>query len=694
MQQTVRVCLVGAGYVASRHLVALRDLPFVEVVGICDMDRRKAEELATRFKVANVFESLADMASARPQVVHILTPPASHCALTLQALEMGCHVFVEKPMAETVEECDRMIAGAREKRLVVSVNHSMRFEPPVTAALEHVARGHCGDILSAYYFRGSDYPPYAGGPRSAVYRQGSYPFRDLGVHAVYLLEAFLGPIKKLSERHFGTGNDPMLTFDEWRVSVEAERGRTGEILLSWNMHPLQNDLWVHGTRGILHVDAFLQRCHLYRTYPGPKQLHFIINGLLHGAASLVEIPSFVIRAATGKLKPSPGIYASVVAFHKSLAAGSPAPVPPEEGRRAVALVAEASRAADDDKDRIEAARQQERPAPARVLVTGAAGLLGSALTRRLRARGENPRVFLRRPAATGSAAEGLDAVYGSLGEPDAVDRAVAGVEVVYHVGAAMKGWREDFEAGTIWGTRNIVDACLKHGVKRLIYVSSLGVLDVAGHVDGVPVNEASPVEPNPDLRGLYTQTKLEAEGLVIAAIKDRGLEAVVIRPGQIFGPGTEKVTPNGVIKLAGQWIVAGSGKRLLPLVYVEDVVDGLLTAESAPAASGKVIHLIDPTPLSQNDYLKWCQPALGKTPIRRTPVAFLMFAGWMCDVLSGLMKRSLPLSRYKVRSLKPLSPADVSLAKQILDWTPAIGSKRGLELTFARFRSQDLPASR
>ena len=678
---------------ASRHLAALRDLPFVEVAGICDVDQRKAGEFASKFHIPGVYPSLAAMETAKPQVVHILTPPASHCALTLQALEMGCHVFVEKPMAETAEECDEMIASAREKGLVLSVNHSMRFEPAVLEALDHIAKGHCGEILSAYYFRGSDYPPYPGGRRSAVYRQGSYPFRDLGVHAVYLLEAFLGPPRSLSEKHFGTGNDPMLTFDEWRLSVEGESA-TGEVLLSWNMHPLQNDLWVQGTRGLLHVDAFLQRCLLYKTYPGPKQLHFIINGLRHGAASLVEIPSFVIRAATGKLKPSPGIYQSVQAFHNALAAGKPAPVSPEEGRRAVALVAEASRAADAEKDRIEAARERESPAPARILVTGAAGFLGSALTRRLRERGENPRVFLRRPVAPGAAAEGLDAVYGSLGEPDAVDRAVAGVEVVYHVGAAMKGWREDFEAGTIWGTRNVIDACLKHGVRRLIYVSSLGVLDHAGHVDGVPVTEASPVEPHPDFRGLYTQTKLEAERLVQAAITERGLEAVIIRPGQIFGPGAEKVTPNGVLKLAGQWIVAGNGNRLIPAVYVEDVVDGLIAAETAPTAPGKVIHLIDPAPLSQNDYMVWCKPALGKTPIRRTPVWFLMFGGWMCDVLTGVLKRPLPLSRYKVRALKPLSPADVSLAKQTLDWTPAVGSKRGLELTFERFRNQDLRASK
>lgn len=685
MQKTIRVGLVGAGYVASRHLIALRDLPFVELVGICDVDAKKASALAQQFNIPGVFSSLDAMGEARPQVIHILTPPDSHCALTLQALAMGCHVFVEKPMAETPEECDRMIAFAAQKGLTLSVNHSVRFEPPVLEALDIVGKGLCGDVLNVSYFRGSDYPAYRGGPRSAVYRQGSYPFRDLGVHALYLLEAFMGPIRSLSEQHYATGRDPLLTFDEWRATVEGEKA-TGQILLSWNMHPLQNDLWVQGTKGVVHVDAFLMQCRFYKTYPGPKQLHFIINGMRHAARSLVAIPSFVIGAATKKIKPSPGIYASVVAFHQALAAGKPAPVSPEEGRRAIALVASASAAADKEKDQIEAERERQTVAPARILVTGGSGFVGSALLKRLRKMGERPRVFLRRPAAAGSAAEELDAVYGDLGEPDAVDRAVAGVDVVYHVGAAMKGGPFEFEAGTIWGTRNMIDACIRHGVRRLVYVSSIGVLDHAGHPDGVPVNEQSPVEPHPEWRGAYSQTKLEAERLVLDAIRDRGLRAVIIRPGQIFGPGAELVTPNGVIRLAGQWIVAGGGKHSIPAVYIEDVVDGLLAAGSAPEADGKIVHLIDPVPLTQNQYLEWCKPALGKTPVRHWPVAFLMGAGWLCDILAGVLKRPLPLSRYKVRSLKPLSPADVSRARDTLGWTPAIGSARGLELTFGRFQ--------
>ena len=61
------------------------------------MASERAQQLATRFAIPKVYERLADMREARPDVIHVLTPPASHCKLTLEALGMGCHVFVEKP---------------------------------------------------------------------------------------------------------------------------------------------------------------------------------------------------------------------------------------------------------------------------------------------------------------------------------------------------------------------------------------------------------------------------------------------------------------------------------------------------------------------------------------------------------------------------------------------------------------------
>jgi 2-alkyl-3-oxoalkanoate reductase len=679
----IRVGLIGAGYVAFRHLKALADLPFVQIAAIADADEAKARELAGKFSVSKTYASAQAMLDAEKlDVAHILTPPSSHAPLTMSALDAGCHVFVEKPMADRAEDCERMIAKAEEKNLRLSVNHSARFEPPVLEALELVRQGFCGKVLSVHHVRGSDYPPYAGGPVPAVYRQGSYPFRDLGVHAFYLLEAFAGTLSDIRVEPAASGRDPMLTFDEWRIYGKAGIASVSAIL-SWNMQPIENSLWIHGERGTIHVDCFLQRCETHRTFPGPKQLNAVINGMAHSIGRLGHIPAYLFRVATGKAKPSPGIYNAVQAFHTALRDGGPVPVPAAEGLRMVRLIEAHSADSDSLKDELETARKDAPVKPAKILVTGASGFLGSALIRRLRQSEDSIRVFVRKPLPAGHAAGGLDAVYGDLGEPDAVMKAVEGVETVYHVGAGMKG---GFEAATLWGTRNILNACEKHGVKKLVYVSSMGILDHAGHPEGVPVDENSPLEPKPEERGAYSQTKLAAEGLVRDAMAAKRVSAVVIRPGQIFGPGAEGVAPNGVLALAGQWILAGGGGRHLPLVYVEDVVDGMIAAAQRPEATGEVIQLIDSTAVTQNEYLAWALPANPRAKLRRMPVWLLSFLAFGVEMMGRVMKRKLPLSRYKVNSLRPLWPVNGNKAVKLLGWTPGVGSRKGMELTFQKYR--------
>ena len=172
--QLVKVGLVGAGYVSTYHARALSSLPFVEIVGVADSDQTRAETLAAQFQIPKVYPSLAAMAEAQPKVIHILTPPASHASLAIEAMEMGCHVFVEKPMAESAADCDRMIQCAREKNLVLSINHSARMDPIVLEALEMIRNGAIGEVKAVDFFRSSDYQAYSGGPAMPPqFRNGS-----------------------------------------------------------------------------------------------------------------------------------------------------------------------------------------------------------------------------------------------------------------------------------------------------------------------------------------------------------------------------------------------------------------------------------------------------------------------------------------------------------------------------------------
>lgn len=677
-QQETRVALVGAGYVSPHHIRALQTLPHIHIVGIADTSLDRAAAIAARFDIPGVYDSLAAMhAATHPDVVHILTPPDSHASLAIEALDLGCDVFVEKPMAPTVAECEEMIAAAKRTGRRLSVNHSAKDDPVIVRALEMLRSGAIGDVLAVDFYRTSDYPPYAGGPLPSAFRRGGYPFEDLGIHALYLMEAFLGSISDVDVRYRSTHRDPNVYFDEWRGDVTCAKG-VGSFYLSWSARPIRNELCVHGTRGDLHIDCFLQTCTVRRTLPGPKPISAGINALTQAAGAFWHVPKNVWRLATGSLRPSPGIHAGVVRFHEALAQGAEPPVTMEEGRRMVAWLEPSCREADARRDRD--LRLAEPLEPRSILITGASGLLGRALVERLRRDGESVRVLVRRPSRHLEGLPSVQVVYGDLGDPEAVDRAVAGVRLVYHAGATMRGSWAEFEAGTVRGTANVVDACLKHGVERLVHVSSLSVLDYAARAERAVVDENAPVEPFPEKRGSYTRAKLLAERIVVDAVRERGLQAVVVRPGQIVGPGYETASPYGTIALAGRWIAIGSGRLKLPLVHVDDVIDGLLAAAAQADVCGAIFHLVDSAPVTQREYIARCRKdargsQMGQAPnvsreairVSYVPRMALLAAGAALDVVSAVIKRNLPLTSYRIRSIRELT-FDCSAARRRLGW--------------------------
>jgi len=322
------------------------------------------------------------------------------------------------------------------------------------------------------------------------------------------------------------------------------------------------------------------------------------------------------------------------------------------------------------------------PRGSTVLVTGAAGLLGRAVATRLSQFGCASRLLVRQPAQARLLPSTADVVVGDVSDVPSLDRAFEGVSVVLHLAAATRGSRAQFDDTNISGTHNIIDACLRRRSCRLVHVSSIGVLDHAGRAPAEGhLREDAPLEPHPERRGHYTRTKLAAEAIVRDAVRERGLDAVILRPGQIIGPGCEAVTPNGVVSLRG-WNLVGDGRFLLPLVYVDDVVDALLLAAFRPGVAGEVFNIVDPEPVTQREYLsRWRARAPG-VPLRHVPWGMALAAAWCVEFLCRVLRRDAPLTPYRVKSLRPLSPFDVGKAARMLGWQPRIGVRTGLDRTF------------
>jgi nucleoside-diphosphate-sugar epimerase len=305
----------------------------------------------------------------------------------------------------------------------------------------------------------------------------------------------------------------------------------------------------------------------------------------------------------------------------------------------------------------------------KILVTGAAGSLGKAIVKRLIEDGHEVRGFVRKAPPAG------DYVVGDLGDADAVVRAVAGVEVVVHAGATMKGDWAEHERGTIRGTEHVIAACKQHGVKQLVHISSMSVVDWAGSADHGTVDEEAQLEPRAEERGDYTRAKLAAEKLVVAAAA-HGLPAVILRPGQIFGGGIPLITGAVARPAAGRWIVLGDGKLELPLVYIDDVVDAITSAIARKLTRGEVIQIIDPDRVTQEDVLDL---AGGHKKVVRVPRSLVFALGRLSELPLRVLGRQSPIASYRLKSALARLHYESERASTLLGWRPRVGVREGIK---------------
>jgi dihydroflavonol-4-reductase len=215
-----------------------------------------------------------------------------------------------------------------------------------------------------------------------------------------------------------------------------------------------------------------------------------------------------------------------------------------------------------------------------VLVTGAAGFIGSAAVRALLAKGASVRVFVRPTSDSGNLDDlPVERLFGDLRDRRSVDRAVKDCEAVFHVAADYRLWvpqPKEMFANNVDGTRNVMLAAGEAGVPRIVYTSSVATL-------GLPQDVAAADEDTPatlaDMIGPYKQSKFAAEAVVRAMVADKGLPAVIVHPSTPIGPWDRRPTPTGqIIVEAASGHMPAYVDTGLNMVHVDDVAEGHLLA--------------------------------------------------------------------------------------------------------------------
>lgn len=318
-----------------------------------------------------------------------------------------------------------------------------------------------------------------------------------------------------------------------------------------------------------------------------------------------------------------------------------------------------------------------------VLVTGGGGFLGRALVRRLLERGDVVSVLGRKPQSE-LASQGARVYEGDVAVAADVQRAMHGIEAVFHTAACVGSWgrAEDFDNTNIGGTKNVLDACREHRVAKLVYTSSPSVAHGDGDVEGV--NEDHPYPTSFDAH--YPRTKAAAEQMVLAANSET-LLTVALRPHLMWGPGDTQLLPRAVaLAKAGKLRLPGGPDKQVDCTFIDNAVDAHVLALDAlkvgARCAGRAYFISQGEPMPQTVLITRVLAAVGIAgPFRSVPPAAIRMAGAAAETwfkLRGIYDREPPITRFVARQLTTAHWFDISAAKRDLGYVPRVSFAEGL----------------
>ena len=333
-----------------------------------------------------------------------------------------------------------------------------------------------------------------------------------------------------------------------------------------------------------------------------------------------------------------------------------------------------------------------------ILVTGAAGFIGSRLVRTLLQSGfrdvrcfARPSSDLSRLEAAGRSGARIQIITGNLLSRADCLAATRDVAVVFHLAAGRgeKSFPDSF-MNSVVTTRNLLDATLRHrSLRRFVSISSFAVYSNT-QKRGRLLDETCAVEQHPELRGdAYCFGKVKQDEMVKAYGESFGIPSVIVRPGYVYGPGKDAITGRVGLGTFGVFLHLG-GSNTIPFTFVDNCADAIMRAGVVKSVDGQVFNVVDDDLPSSRQFLR-----MYKRNVRQFRSVYLPHAAsyalcWLWEAYSRWSEEQLPpvFNRRGWHAYWKKTRYSNDKLKTQLGWTPAVSTAEGLSRYFQSCRER------
>ena len=336
-KKPVRVGIVGCGGIAQlQHIPSLLKINEAEIVAICDRDEALLSKVGAKLRKAKCYNDFSRMLSQeRLDLVDICTPPQTHAAMSIQAAEAGCHILIEKPVALSVEEFDRVAEACARNQVKLCQIQNKMFEPVVIGAIAQVARGDIGDVIGvSVQVLSRRTSTSAKSPEHWSHALPAGLFTEVLPHPIYLTQAFLGSVDPVQVHTRSAKDDRQISFKAIAVVLEGKAG-VGMITFKGPCPKDKTIIDIHGTRKNMRIDLF-NSAHFEYGIGGSSRSSRALENLLQVFSLLVCTAETTLSVVTGRFHS--GHFTIIRSFIQSIRNNTDAPVSMEQAREVIRVL--------------------------------------------------------------------------------------------------------------------------------------------------------------------------------------------------------------------------------------------------------------------------------------------------------------------------------------------------------------------